>query len=110
MVTVGNDGGANGNDNNIILYTFASKKGFSKILPNNKVDTGHHEGCWGFIFEAEGYDLTECSLFGEFMHDHGPHGRCGVAPHNTSWQKPVEKFYASLKTNSDRGFHHEMKQ
>ena len=92
------------------LLDSIDKKGFSKILPNNKVDTGHHEGCWGFIFEAEGYDLTECSLFGEFMHDHGPHGRCGVAPHNTSWQKPVEKFYASLKTNSDRGFHHEMKQ
>ena len=87
------------------------KKGFSKILPNNKIEAGYNEGSWGFLFESEGYDLKECSLFGEFMYDHGPHGRCGLPPHNTSWQFPIEKFYAALraKPGTDRSNTIEMK-
>ena len=87
------------------------KKGFSKILPNNKIDAGHHEGCWGFIFESEGYDLKKCSLFGDILYEESPNGRSGVAPHNTSWQFPIEKFYASLraKPGSERSLAVEMK-
>ena len=41
VITLGDDGGSNGNNNNIIIYAFASKKGYSKIgsyVGNGNVD------------------------------------------------------------------------
>ncbi len=69
--------------------------GADRFLPNNKQETGYCEGCYGFFMEEQGYDLRECALFGEVFEIHSPTGRSGLPPHNTSWQFPVEKFYAS---------------
>lgn len=69
--------------------------GANKFLPNNKAETGYCEGCYGFFFEEQGYDLTQCSLFGDVLFNESPSGKSGLPPHKTDWQFPVEKFYAS---------------
>jgi len=69
--------------------------GADKFLPNNKAETGYCEGCYGFFLEEQGYNLDNCSLFGDVFAIHSPYGKSGPPPHNTSWQYPVEKFYAS---------------
>lgn len=66
-----------------------------KFLPNSKTETGYCEGCYGFFLEEQGYDLVKCSLYGDVFQIHGPGGKSGLPPHNTTWQYPVEKFYAS---------------
>lgn len=69
--------------------------GVDKLLPNNKPETGYIEGGFGFCLEQLGFNLTKCALYGDFVLDHTKIGRCGEhPPHNTSWQFPVEKFYA----------------
>jgi hypothetical protein len=66
-----------------------------KILPNNKQETGWCEGSYGFFFEHHGFNLKECSLYGNVLENEQPNGKSGVYPFNTSWQYPIEKFYAS---------------
>lgn len=73
--------------------------GADKILPTNKGETGYCEGCYGFFMEEQGFNLIECSLFGEVFEIHSVNGKSGLYPHNTSWQYPVEKFYASHVDN-----------
>lgn len=69
--------------------------GADKFLPSNKLETGYCEGCYGFFFEEQGYNLVETSLFGDVFFVHSPEGPSGLPPHKTEWQFPVEKFYAS---------------
>ena len=74
--------------------------GADKLLPSNKGETGIMEGTFGLFFEALGYDVTQCSLYGDILQLESPGGKSGPFPHNTSWQFPIEKFYCSL---SDQG-------
>jgi hypothetical protein len=69
--------------------------GADKFLPKNKAETGQCEGCYGFFFEEQGYNLEECSLFGDVFVNESASGQSGLPPHKTDWQFPVEKFYAS---------------
>ena len=69
--------------------------GADKFLPSNKAETGYCEGCYGFFLEDQGYDLEKCALFGNVFWVEGPNGPSGPPPHNTKWEYPVEKFYAS---------------
>jgi hypothetical protein len=69
--------------------------GADQFLPSNKEETGYCEGCYGFFLEEQGYDLKECSLYGDVFYCHSAEGPSGLPPHNTSWQFPIEKFYAS---------------
>jgi len=69
--------------------------GADKFLSINKAETGYCEGCYGFFLEEQGYNLQECSLFGDVFEIHGPSGKSGLPPHKTAWQFPIEKFYAS---------------
>jgi hypothetical protein len=69
--------------------------GADEFLPSNKAETGYCEGCYGFFLEEQGYDLKECSLYGDVLYNESPSGPSGTFPHNTSWQFPIEKFYAS---------------
>jgi hypothetical protein len=69
--------------------------GADKFLPRNKEETGYCEGCYGFFLEEQGYDLKECSLYGDVLEIHSADGKSGLPPHKTSWQYPIEKFYAS---------------
>jgi hypothetical protein len=71
------------------------EKGIDKLLPISKAETGFCEGCYGFFFEDQGYNLKECALFGEVFENHSLTGKSGLPPHKTDWQFPVEKFYAS---------------
>lgn len=67
--------------------------GADRFLPTSKVETGYCEGCYGFFLEEQGFDLNECSLYGNVFFEHSSQGRCGLPPHKTSWQFPIEKFY-----------------
>jgi hypothetical protein len=69
--------------------------GADKLLPTNKQETGYCEGMYGFLFEHLGYDLTEVALYGDVLENESPNGISGTFPHVTSWQFPIEKFYAS---------------
>jgi len=69
--------------------------GADKFLPINKQETGYCEGCYGFFLEDQGYDLSECSLYGDVLEQEKPTGMSGYYPHKTDWQYPIEKFYAS---------------
>lgn len=69
--------------------------GADKFLPKNKAETGYCEGCYGFFLEEQGYNLIECSIFGDVFEIHSPSGKSGLPPHKTDWQFPIEKFYAS---------------
>lgn len=84
--------------------------GADKFLPSNKTETGHCEGSWGFFFEEQGYDLRECSLYGDILNDgwfrdddldyskvRSPYS------YKTSWQFPIEKFCASC-IDTNRGW------
>jgi hypothetical protein len=81
-------------------------KGADKLLPRNKQETGYLEGAYGFFFEAEGYDLKECALFGDVLANEKKGGKSGPYPHHTAWQYPIEKFYGShgTKPGSGRGW------
>lgn len=74
--------------------------GVDNFLPASKAETGYCEGCYGFFLEEQGYNLTECSIFGDVFEIHGPTGKSGLPPHKTDWQFPVEKFYASHIDNN----------
>ena len=65
------------------------------LLPESKEETGYCEGLYGFFFEHLGFDLKTAALFGDVLENESVGGKSGVYPHNTSWQFPVEKFYAS---------------
>ena len=67
------------------------------LMPENKAETGFMEGAVGLLLESLGYNLNECSLFGDILQLESPGGKSGEYPHNTTWQFPVEKFYASHK-------------
>ena len=69
--------------------------GADKFLPISKAETGYCEGSYGFFLEEQGYNLTECSLYGDVLYNESPYGLSGTFPHKTSWQFPIEKFYAS---------------
>jgi hypothetical protein len=69
--------------------------GADKFLPNSKAETGYCEGCYGFFLEDQGYDLTECALFGNVLINESPGGKSGMYPFKTDWEFPIEKFYAS---------------
>ncbi len=73
------------------------EKGADLFLPKNKKEVGHCEGCYGFFLEDQGYNLIECSLFGNVLWEESINGRTGPPPHNTSWQYPIEKFYGWSK-------------
>jgi hypothetical protein len=70
--------------------------GCDKFLPTNKGETGIMEGTFGLFFEALGYDVPSCSLYGDILELESPGGKSGPYPHNTGWQTPVEKYYRSL--------------
>jgi len=70
-------------------------KGADKLMPSTKAETGIMEGTFGLFFEALGYDLDQCSLYGDILELESPGGRSGEQPHYTAWQFPIEKFYAS---------------
>lgn len=69
--------------------------GADKFLPTTKLETGYCEGCYGFFLEEQGFNLKETSLFGDVFVVESARGKSGLPPHNTSWQYPIEKFYAS---------------
>lgn len=69
--------------------------GADKFLPRNKEETGYCEGCYGFFLEEQGYELKECSLYGDVLYNESQYGPSGTFPHKTNWQFPIEKFYAS---------------
>jgi hypothetical protein len=71
-------------------------KGMSNVIPRAKNETGCMEAAIGNAFEREGYDLDKCCLYGDILGLESPGGKSGPPPHNTSWQFPVEKFYAAL--------------
>ena len=48
--------------------------GADNFLPLNKAETGYCEGCYGFFIEQQGYDLTQCALFGDVFEIHTPGG------------------------------------
>lgn len=73
------------------------EKGMHHIIAYDKLETGGTEAALGNAFEAEGYSLPDCALYGDILALESPGGRSGPAPHNTEWQYPVEKFYASLR-------------
>jgi len=70
--------------------------GADKFMPVTKQDSHYGERAYGVFLEAQGYDLLKCSLYGDVLEEERPTGRSGKYPHNTSWQYPVEKIYASL--------------
>lgn len=70
-------------------------KGLWKVTPKAKNETGCMEAVIGNAFETEGYDLDKCCLFGDILWLCSPGGLCGVWPHKTDWQFPVEKFFAA---------------
>ena len=76
------------------------EKGADKFLPKNKTETGYCEGCYGFFLEDQGYNLIECSLFGDVLINESPSGKSGLPPHKTDWEFPIEKFYASHLDNN----------
>lgn len=65
------------------------------LLPSTKAETGFMEGAMGALLEEEGFNLEACSMYGDILQLESPGGRSGPYPHNTSWQFPIEKFYAS---------------
>jgi hypothetical protein len=69
------------------------KAGVDKLLPSNKIEVGFAEGAYGFFFEQLGFDLENCSLFGDILSLESSAGKSGTFPHNTTWQYPIEKFY-----------------
>jgi hypothetical protein len=73
--------------------------GVDKLLPVNKQEIGFAEGAYGFFFEQLGYELPNCSLYGDLMQNESVGGRSGLYPHNTSWQYPIEKFYGHHYTS-----------
>jgi len=77
------------------VMTHMKMMGADNFLPSNKTETGYCEGCYGYFLEEQGFDLKECSLFGNVLEVESPNGNSGVYPHKTSWQFPIEKFYAS---------------
>lgn len=77
------------------LLDSLNNKGFMDILPTSKAETGYMEGALGTIFELEGFELHKCALYGDVLANESPGGSSGSYPFNTSWQYPIEKFYAS---------------
>jgi len=77
------------------VITSIYNKGGHKILPSNKPETGYMEGMFGLFLEMEGYDLDKYSLFGDILVECSSGGKCGLLPHNTDWEHPVEKFYGN---------------
>ena len=79
--------------------------GADNLLPTNKQETGFCEGMYGFLFEYLGYDLSKIALYGDVLENESPNGISGTFPHNTSWQFPIEKFYAShVDSNRSWGY------
>ena len=71
------------------------EKGVDKLLPSNKRETGFCEGAYGLFFESLGFNLSDCVLYGDILKLESPGGKSGPYPHDTSWEYPIEKFYAS---------------
>lgn len=77
--------------NNVITTMY--NKGASILLPSTKAETGYMEGAFGAMLEADGYDMDRCSLFGDILVQLAPGGKSHG--YNTSWQHPIEKFFAA---------------
>ena len=68
--------------------------GAASILPISKEENNASERLMGFLLENMNYNLLQCSMHGNILLEETSLGRSGPPPHNTSWQYPVEKFYA----------------
>ena len=68
--------------------------GASDILPISKEENNASERLMGFLLEKMNFNLLQCSMHGNILFEESILGRSGPPPHNTSWQYPVEKFYA----------------
>lgn len=70
-----------------------------KILPNTKEEAEHCEGCYGFFLEEQGYNMKECSMFGDVF-DINNHFSDGPNYSNSERAKkrffPIEKYILSL--------------
>jgi hypothetical protein len=66
-----------------------------KFLPTTKAETGFCEGLYGTAAEILGYDIEKITLYGDVLFEESSLGRSGLAPHNSQWMFPVEKFYSS---------------
>jgi hypothetical protein len=77
------------------------QNGVDKFMPKNKKQLWYCEGAYGFFLEDLGFELKKCALFGDVIENESATGKSGHAPHNTSWQFPVEKFYGNI-IDSDR--------
>ena len=77
--------------------------GADKILPNNKDECGYCEGCYGFFLEEQGYDLHECSMYGDVFDK--PRNTYEDGPNHTNSERaskrffPVEKYILSLSVS-----------
>jgi hypothetical protein len=76
--------------------------GANNLLPSCKAEIGYMEGAFGVFFEQEGYNLRECSLYGDILELESKGGKSGPYPHNTSWQYPIEKMYGSHNGDKNR--------
>ena len=81
------------------LFTNLYNKNANVLLPTCKDELGYLEGGFGSMFECEGFDMHECSLYGDILQHESPGGKSYPSPFDTSWQYPIEKFYGGLKDN-----------
>jgi len=82
------------------LFTNLYNNNAHVLLPANKAETGFMEGAFGALFECEGFNLMECSLYGDILEQESPGGKSYPQPFYTGWQYPIEKFYASHIDNT----------
>lgn len=75
------------------VITTMYNKGANVLLPATKAETGYMEGAFGALLEADGYNMDACSLFGDILVQLAPGGKSHG--YNTSWQHPIEKFFAA---------------
>lgn len=68
-------------------------KGVDVLLPTCKAEVGYMEGAIGAMLEEDGFDLKQCSMYGNILELESVSGKSGLYPHKTSWQYPIEKFY-----------------
>ena len=70
------------------------------LMPTCKAEIGYLEGGFGAIFESVGFNMHQCSLYGDIIQHESPGGKSYPYPFDTSWQYPIEKFYGHIKDKS----------
>ena len=88
------------------VMRFLREHGCDRVLPTNKLETGGCEAAFGLFFEGLGYKIGPDdghNLHGNILFEESPKGRSGPPPHDTSWQYPIEKFYASHRGKAGDG-------